>query len=207
VIDQLRSAIGRTVNEFQKYPYDFLSERDIQALLFTELRKETIGLRYQHDPEGANSRFGFPQPFSINPVKTEYYVPEGKIDVAVLSEKPEAESNVWRQPCRIAIEIKLWQPREREPEYNADVKKLQRYQANSQKPGCPFTGIAMLFVHPCMKQQIPTAISEEELGDASHERDAYPENGVALHLVTKEGHRWKPAPSAPEQGALLAQTP
>lgn len=202
VIDQLRNAIDRTVKEFRDYPYDFLSERDIQALLFTELRKETISLRYQHNAEGANSRFGFTEPFSINPVTTEYYVPEGKIDVAVLSEEPDSTSAVWRQPCRIAIEIKLWQPREREPKYIEDVKKLQRYQANPQKAGRAFTGIAILFVHPCI-QQIPTAISEEELGDA------YPENGVALHLVTKKDHWWKqvPAPSAPEQGALLAQTP
>ena len=202
MINQLRNAIERTGKEFRNYPYDFLSERDIQALLFTELRKETISLRYQHNAEGASSRFGFTESFSINPVTTEYYVPEGKIDVAVLSKDPESTSDVWRQPCRIAIEIKLWQPGCREPKYIGDVEKLQRYQGNLQKSGREFTGIAMLFVHPCIKQ-IPTAISKEELGDA------YPENGVALHLVTEEGHWWKqiPVPSAPEQGDLLAQTP
>ena len=200
LIDQLRSAIDRTVQEFRNYPYDFLSERDIQALLFNELRKETISLRYQHSAEGKNSEFGFSEPFSINPVTTEYYVPEGKIDVAVLSE-PDSASNVWRQPCRIAIEIKLWQPREREPKYFRDVEKLQRYQAHLQMAGRAFTGVAMLFVHPCI-EQIPTAISKEELGDA------YPQNGVALHLVTKEGHWWKqiPALSLPQQGASLVQT-
>jgi hypothetical protein len=189
VIDQLRNAIGRTVQEFWTYPYDFLSERDIQALLFNELRKETISLRYQHSAEGKNSEFGFSEPFSINPVTTEYYVPVGKIDVAVLCEGPDSTSNVWRQPCRIAIEIKLWQPREREPKYFRDVEKLQRYQAHLQKEERAFTGIAMLFVHPCVKR-MPTAITEEKSGDA------YPENGVALHLVTatkesKEGHWWK----------------
>jgi hypothetical protein len=184
VIDQLRNAIGRTEQEFRRYPYDFLSERDIHALLFNELRKETISLRYQHSAEGKNSEFGFSEPFSINPVTTEYYVPEGKIDVAVLCEEPDSTSNVWRQPCRIAIEIKLWQPREREPKYFRDVEKLQRYQAHLQKEERAFTGIAILFVHPCVKL-MPTAITEEKSGDA------YPENGVALHLVTQKGHWWK----------------
>lgn len=202
MIDQLRSAIDRTVQEFRTYPYDFLSERDIQALLFVELRKETISLRYPHNAEGKNSEFGFREPFDINPVTTEYYVPEGKIDVAVLSEEPDSMSSVWRQPCRIAIEIKLWQPREREPQYLRDVEKLQRYQALLKKEGRALTGIAMLFVHPCIKQ-IPAAISREKLGDA------YPEDGVSLHLVTQEGHWWNPAPapSVLEHGALLAQTP
>jgi hypothetical protein len=184
VIDQLRNAIVRTEQEFRRYPYDFLSERDIQALLFNELRKETISLRYQHSAEGKNSKFGFSEPFSINPVTTEYYVPEGKIDVAVLCEEPDSTSNVWRQPCRIAIEIKLWQPREREPKYFRDVEKLQRYQAHLQKEERAFTGIAILFVHPCVKR-MPTAITEERSGDA------YPEHGVALHLVTQKGHWWK----------------
>jgi hypothetical protein len=202
MIDQLRNAIDRTVEEFQKYPYDFLSERDIQALLFTELRKGTIDLRYQHNPGGANRQFKFTRPFSINPVTTEYYVPEGKIDVAVLSKEPDSRSNLWRQPCRIAIEIKLWQPGCPEPKYIDDVGKLQRYQAHLQKEERALTGVAMLFVHPCVKQ-MPGAMSKEDSGDA------YPENGVALHLVTEESHWWKqiPASSAPEEGALLAQTP
>lgn len=201
MIDKLKTAIDRTVDEFRNCPLDFLSERDIQAVLFTELRKATSGLRYQHNSEGANSRFGFTEPFYINPVTTEYYVPEGKIDVAVLSKEPDSESAIWRQPCRVAIEIKLWQPREREPGYLKDVEKLQRYQAHLQKAGRELTGIAMLFVHPCIKQ-IPTTVSKEELGEA------YPENGVALHMVAKEGHWWKQitVPSAPERGALLAET-
>ena len=201
MIDQLKNAIDRTVQEFHNYSYDFLSESDIQAFLFAELRKEMISFRYEHSAGGANSQFKFTESFSISPVTTEYYVPEGKIDVAVLSE-PDTTMNVWRQRCRIAIEIKLWQPREREPKYVADVNKLQRYEANLQKPGHAFTGIAMLFVHPCIKQ-IPSAISMEQVGDA------YPQNGIALHLVTQEGHGWKQilAPSAPEQGALLVQTP
>jgi hypothetical protein len=201
-IDQLKTAIKNTVTQFKRHPFDFLSERDIQALLFAELRNSTNGLRYRYDAGGANARFGFAGPFTIHPVTTEYYVSEGKLDVAVLSEKPDSATAIWRQPCRVAIEIKLWQPCEKEPKYFEDVEKLQRYQARMQKAGRTFTGIAMLFVHPCVNK-MPSAISEEWSGEA------YPENGIALHLITNAGHWWKqqsPAPSVPEQVGSFAQT-
>jgi hypothetical protein len=196
MIDQLKSAICKTVKQFQEHPLDFLSESDIQALLFVELRNATSGLRYPYDGEGKNHRFGFTDPFCIHPVTTEYHVSEGKFDIAVLSKEPDPKSAIWRQPCRVAIEIKLWQPREKEPKYRMDVDKLRRYQEHLQKdfsPGRVFTGIAMLFVHPYGTAK-PTAITEEKSGDA------YPENGIALHWVTQEGHWWKqfPGPSITE---------
>jgi hypothetical protein len=184
MIDQLKNAIESTVKQFRNDPKSFLSERDIQAVLFVELRNATRDLRYTYDAEGANHRFGFREPFSIHPVTTEYHVPVGIFDVAVLSETPDSALDIWLQPCRVGIEIKLWQPCEREPPYYKDFEKLRRYQADLQAKGRAFMGIAMLFVHPCEKRK-PTAVTEEKSGDA------YPENGVALHLVTQEGHWWK----------------
>jgi hypothetical protein len=192
MIDQLKSAICKTVKQFQEHPLDFLSESDIQALLFIELRNATSNLRYSYN--AANPRFGFPSTFPVHPVTTEYYVPpEGRFDVAVLSEKPDSEKDIWRQPCRIGIEIKLWQPCEKEPKYIMDVKKLQRYQEKMQIAGQKFTGIVLLFVHP-YKTGMPKDIIEEI------SPDAYPENGVALHLVTDKVHWWKqcPGPSITE---------
>ena len=193
MIDQLKSAICKTVKQFQEHPLDFLSESDIQAVLFVELRNATSDLRYPFDAEGKNHRFGFTDPFCIHPVTTEYHVSEGKFDIAVLSKEPDPKSDIWRQPCRVAIEIKLWQPCEREPKYIMDVKKLQRYQEKLQTAGQKFTGIAMLFVHP-YKTGVPKDIIEEI------SPDAYPENGVALHLVTDKVHWWKqcPGPSITE---------
>lgn len=192
MIGQLKNAIESTVRQFREDPKSFLSERDIQAVLFVELRKATSDLRYTYDAKGKNHQFGFTDPLRIHPVTTEYHVYKEKhdcFDIAVLSEDPDHDSDIWRQPCRFAIEIKLWQPGYGEPRYLADVKKLQDYKAYLQKTfsgGREFMGIAMLFVHPCVKLT-PTAITEEKSGDA------YPENGVALHLVTgtKEGHWWK----------------
>ena len=181
MLEKLESAIDKTVKQFQKHPFDFLSERDIQAWLFAELRLRdaTSNLLNSYDAshDVANSRFKLISPFSIHRVKTEYHVPIGIFDVAVLSDKPDSTKNIWRQPCRVGIEIKLWQPRERKPNYDADVQKLQNYQKYLQESfteGRSFTGIAMLFVHPC-PERTASPISEESSGDP------YPEDGVALH--------------------------
>lgn len=185
MIDKLEGAIKSTVEQFQNAPYDFLSERDIQAVLFAELRTATHGLRWGYDSSGANSRFGYKNTLEVHPVFTEYRSPEGIFDIAVLSEDQDPSRDIWRQPCRIAIELKLWQPCEREPAYFKDIDKLRRYQSRLQNTGRAFTGIAMLLVHPCVKKRAPTAISEERSGMA------YPADGVALHLINEPGHWWK----------------
>jgi hypothetical protein len=205
----LKSAIEKTVTQFHDYPLDFLSERDIQALLFVELRNQTPTIRYPYDADGENSRFGFPllDPpnllLRIHPVTTEYYIGNGKrdrFDVAVLSEKADSKSAIWRQPCQIAIEIKLWQPGYRDSDYLRDVEKLQSYQNYLQKNFTEersFTGIAMLFVHPCVEKLKLTknAVSKEKFGDSYTEfSDPYPENGVVLHTITHGDHWCKQFP-------------
>jgi hypothetical protein len=203
VLEKLKSAIGKTVKQFQDYPLDFLSERDIQALLFVELRNETSGLRYPYDATDVNKNFGFAKPFEIHPVTTEYYIGVGqrdRFDVAVLSNEPDSALDIWRQPCQVAIEIKLWQPGYPGSGYLRDVEKLQRYQSNTN--GRAFTGIAMLFVHPCAERRTGTLIPKENSGDP------YPKNGIALHFVTREHYRWQqqyPAPTISEQVDALAQ--
>ena len=42
---RLERAVDRTVHEFRDNPWDFLSENDIQSLLFAELRREMRELR------------------------------------------------------------------------------------------------------------------------------------------------------------------
>lgn len=189
MIELVKEAIERTVAQFREHPLDFLSECDIQAWLFAELRLKEATRDHRNTYDAANPRFGLPSTFPVHPVTTEYHIPpEGRLDVAVLSDKPETGKDIWRQPCRIGIEIKLWQPCEKEPKYLLDVEKLKRYQAELRDEGLDFTGIVLLFVHP-NKTGIPNDISEEESGNA------YPKNGVALHLIKKEGHWWKQFPA------------
>jgi hypothetical protein len=183
------------VQQFREHPADFLSENDIQAVLFTALRNEMHGVRMQYEASHEKDlRFG--KAFDINRVMTEYWLAaEGSCDLVVLCDKqgPEATA-LWRQPCRIGIEIKFWQALERhywnEPRGpQKDVMKLQRYWKQRDENRHPFTGIAMLFRHPgafpCLEMD-EIASTDQEV--------AYPENGVAIHVISKEGHLWKTAP-------------
>ena len=205
MLEKLKSAIDKTVEQFQDYPLDFLSERDIQALLFVELRNQTPTIRYPYDADGENHRFGFSNlgpdlPLCIHPVTTEYYIGNGKqdrFDVAVLSKEPDTTQAIWRQPCQVAIEIKLWQPGYRDSDYLRDVEKLKLYQSRMRDKERSFTGIAMLFVHPCVEKLKPTkhAVSKDKFGDSYSEfSDPYPENGVVLHTVTHGDHWCKQFP-------------
>jgi hypothetical protein len=185
LIDQLRTAVEETVREFQKYHADFLSENDIQSLLFAELRHGLSNLRY--DIGHIEHRFN--QIHAINPVKTEYQLnPIGlgpRVDIAVLSEVQNPNYNLWRQPCRIAIEIKLWQPGGPYLDPWDDVKKLKSYQQARNSLGLPFTGIAVLFVHPVAerwRKGMPNAIVPSP---------GFPSDGIALHLVTVTPLDWK----------------
>lgn len=183
MINQLKDAIEITVKHFQEDPISFLSERDIQSVLFVELRKTMSNLKYEYPAAGKNSRFGCDKQFYIRPITTEYYVyseKNARFDIAVLSDRNEPNSDLWRQPCRIAIEIKLWQPGYGRPGYSSDVDKLLRYKHYFGKP--QFTGIAMVFVHPWVEKKKIKAICDDNL------EVTYPENGVALHLVTEERH-------------------
>ena len=191
MLEKLKSSIDKTVEQFQEHTLDFLSERDIQAWLFVELRNATGNLHYPYDATDVNKKFGFAKPFEIHPVTTEYYIGVGKrdrFDVAVLSNEPDSELDIWRQPCQVAIEIKLWQPGYRDSGYLRDVKKLQQYQLCMNTKGRAFTGIAMLFVHPCVEKLTKSVIPVESSGDD------YPVNGVSLHRVTQGAHCWEQFP-------------
>jgi hypothetical protein len=192
----LQSAICRTVQQFQKHPADFLSERDIQAVLLTELRNEMhdSNLRMKYETSRKKDR-RFGKFLDISRVMTEYRLAaEGPCDIAILCCEQDQEAALWGQPCRIGIEIKFWQALEyynwsepRGPQ--KDVKKLQRYWKQRDENRHPFTGIAMLFRHP-------GAFTCQEMDEiaSTDQETAYPENGVAIHVISKEGHWWNTAP-------------
>ena len=186
----LKNAICQTVKQFQARPADFLSENDIQAALFTELRNEMCHLRMRYEAScDKDKRLG--ESLEISRVFTEYQLAsEGHCDIAILgAEQDPGAPNIWAQPCRIGIEIKFWQAGERhywnEPRGpQKDVDKLQRYWQKRNEKGQHFTGIAMLFRHPgafpCPKMDETPSTDIEA---------AYPEDGVAIHLVSKESPR------------------
>lgn len=202
----LESAVGKTVREFRDRPWDFLSENDIQAVLFTELRSEMRDLRMRYEAS-CNKDKCLGGTLDVSRVFTEYQLAsEGDCDLAILCcEQDRGALNIWAQPCRIGIEIKFWQARERhywnEPRGpQQDVEKLQRYWRQRDEKGQSFTGIAMLFLHP---GAFPCQWGDETAG--TDPEAAYPETGVAIHVVGKD-HRWSKAPAA-ELNAVALPTP
>jgi hypothetical protein len=194
LIDQLRNAVRKTVREFQEYPADFLSENDIQSLLFAELRREMCDLRY--DFSGVEHRFS--QIHTINPVKTEYQLnPNGfgpRVDIAVLSELQNLDYNLWRQPCRIAIEIKLWQPGGPYGDPWDDIEKLKIFYRQARDRKGSFSGIAMLFVHPFAKKWLsgmPDIVQHLEKTAGVGRGPDFPTDGIVLHVVTVNPSDWK----------------
>lgn len=153
---QLEQAVSETVSEFRAHPVDFLYESDIQSLLFAKLRHEMREVRYKSEAKDVERLFKSVP--SINPVKTEYSPNLGesraRFDVAVLSERQDPALKVWNQFCRIAIELKLWQPDGTGALPKDDVEKLRSYRQACNDNGRPFTGIAMVFVHPGAEQRI-----------------------------------------------------
>ena len=204
----LQSAIGKTVKQFQEHPADFLSERDIQAVLFTEMRNEMrdSDLRMKYETSCKKDRF-FGKPLDISRVMTEYRLAaEGPCDIAILCCEQDPEAALWGQPCRIGIEIKFWQALEyhnwtepRGPQ--KDVEKLQRYRKRRDEKGHPFTVIVMLFRHP-------GAFACHDVGEfASTDYEAaFPENGVAIHVISNEGHRWSIAPDSRPMAVIAPTT-
>jgi hypothetical protein len=189
----LKNAICETVKQFQEHPADFLSENDIQAVLFTELRNEMREIRMEYRAS-CDKDLCFGDSLNISRVMTEYRLAaEGPCDIAVLCCEQDPEAAIWRQPCRIGIEIKFWQALERhnwkEPRGpQQDVDKLQRYWKKRNEKEEHFTGISMLFRHP-------DAMEVDEIAGTDPEA-AYPQNGVAIHVVSKEGYWWNEVPAS-----------
>lgn len=192
ILSAVKKAIEATVNEFHKTPFDFLSERDIQARLYMALRNETKGFSITYDGNKEPPRFNFHGPFDVHPVTIEYFYKciNARFDVAVLSSVPDESQSVFRQPCRVGIEIKLWQPGELYPKDRKDVEKLQEYHTYLQgkKVERKFMGIVIVFVHPNIKEERVQKYLPTQQGSSSA---AYPEDGIALHWVTKDAHWWE----------------
>jgi hypothetical protein len=118
--DALHRGIAGLVERYQKNPFDFLYERDLQGMLFALLVKEfegkSVSMRGGYWP---SSDYGEGDTVSTVPVKCEYH----NFDIAIIdpdsvehfSNKTDWESRgwkndrFWRQPVCAAVELKYCQ--------------------------------------------------------------------------------------------------
>ena len=186
LIYQLKRAVGDTVSEFMEHPVDFLYESDIQSLLFTKLRHEMREIRYKSEAKDVELLFKSVR--SINPVKTEYPLISsglnGRFDVAVLSEKHDPAFRIWKQFCRVGIELKLWQSDGTGVSRFDDFEKLQSYRRVCNDNGQPFTGIAMIFVHPGAEQWI------KDVSGGVESKVSFPCDDVVFQVVDSSIEQW-----------------
>jgi hypothetical protein len=186
LIHQLKQAISETVSEFMANPVDFLYESDIQSLLFVKLRQEMREIRYKSEAKEVELLFKSVR--SINPVKTEYpLIPSGlngRFDVAVLSEKHDPAFRIWKQFCRIGIELKLWQSDGTGVSRFDDFERLQSYRRVCNDNRRRFTGIAMIFVHPGAEQWI------KDVSGGVESEVSFPCDDVVFQVVDSSFPRW-----------------
>jgi|GEM_PF-6376398 len=186
--------ISESLAEFQGAPFDFLCERDLQAVVFWSCRRAFTGKRIRMQGGYHNAAaYGGLSWIETVPVKCEY--PNSRLfDVALIDATcleaydPEIwrqrnwkNDRFWDQRVRAAIEIKYIQlgdsMRTKAQGFDADVSKLMAYAHTSLD--VPFLGIALLFVQSdaldCSKFCVGTPLSS---------RSVEPEVGIYRYIVT-----------------------
>lgn len=194
-IQVLHGSIDRAVERFQRNPFDFLFEADLQGLLFgfllDDCKDETIEIAGGYHPADPYTEPG--SRIRTVSVKCEY--PNShKFDIAILDSQAVEhfdrarcqEHNwkndfFWRQPVRAAVEVKYYQlgdsRSDRVAEVAQDVEKLRRYHEDHKDRA--FLGISLLFVQSGKLISAP-------FRDGSPIADD-PSEGIAKYVVTPTG--------------------
>lgn len=187
--------ISSAILRFQKNPFDFLYERDLQGLLFSSLLDafsgHVIEMNGGYHSVGA---YGDVCTIQTVPIKCEYPGNE-KFDVALLDHealrvfdhriaREEGWKNdvFWNQPVRAAVEIKYCQLndnlRHRRDGVNSDIEKLRKYSQSRERP---FLGISILFIQPA-NINLSTFIDGNEMNDD-------PIEGITKYIVSQKEYR------------------
>lgn len=191
IIENFYKAIDLLVFEYQKNPFNFLYEKDLQSLLFSNLYSLLSGDSIEIN--GGYFSANYPGPIlkiKTNPVKSEYPVTK-RFDVAILdpnnvkhfnqkeaSEKGWKSDPFWDQPVRAAAEIKYYQLGQslvqKVKGVELDRAKLRKYFAQFSH----FLGILIVFLQSESLKRDPFC------GDQIVSVDEYPEVGLLQYVVT-----------------------
>ena len=190
------------VRQFQRNPFDFLYERDLQAMLFASVFRQLEAYPVTmyggvHPP----AAYGGQTFIKTNPVKCEY--PNFALfDVALIDEssvehydstnwKREGWQNdrFWNQRIRAAIELKYLQlgdiPTDKAAKFEQDLRKLASYR--DRNGDRPFLGIAVVFVQSAY---LDSKVFFVDQPLAASER---PETGIFRYVVTPTSDQWQSA--------------
>jgi len=155
--DIAEEELKRFIKKYQKNPFDFLTEYDLQSYLYTKIfdHFEQEQIEIEIITTGINEPIkNFKKDgdlkIKVNPVKTEY--PAGyRFDIAIIDKdnlEPKSYA-YWHQKLKVAIEIKYHRcsfsriPAEVK-KFKLDIVKLKEYQR--QEDPSNFKGLSILFI-------------------------------------------------------------
>ena len=103
LIDKVRKLVNQFIKEYQKNPFHYLYEADIQHHLFMMLRENiNDGYIFENKKYKAHSNH---KEFDISLINSEYL---RKIDIVCLDPKKIDENkDLWKQPVLVGIELKF----------------------------------------------------------------------------------------------------
>jgi hypothetical protein len=194
-INILHQGIRELIHRFQRHPFDFLYEADLQAILFAllvnQFEDERITMNGGY-PGNAGAYNGF---IRTVPVKCEYPGSQ-RFDISIID--PGAirhfdsktaldlgwkNDPFWEQGVRAAVEIKYCQlgdkERRRCAEVECDVEKLRDYL--SVRGDRPFLGITLVFIQSAGFKASSFCVGSEIFED--------PRDGIARYIVTPDWYR------------------
>ena len=187
----LHRSIAELVKRFQSNPFDFLYERDLQAMLFS-LMVDGFGPVKIAMKGGywKSDHYGEGDTIRTVPVRCEY--PSGYVfDLAIIDPQMIRSYDLtqwqaaglkndafWNQPVMAAVELKYCQLGDRvnlkKAECSVDIEKLKRYQ--EERGERPFCGISLLFI-----QSESMAFKFQ---DGAKARDEHLASGLTQYVVT-----------------------
>ena len=190
-VQVLHRSIARAIQRFQRNPFDFLYEIDLQALLFSLLLDDFEGESIVMRGGYHNTRaYGGTDSIRTSPAKCEYPTSRA-FDVAIIDsdavehfdqarwqERRWANDRFWDQRVRAAVELKYYQLGEgrgyRLAGVERDVDKLRRYLEEERSRR--FLGISLLFIQSAALDPSPFYVGNEIRDD--------PSEGIVRCVVT-----------------------
>ena len=155
--DIVRKEIQIFVKKYQKNPFNFLTEYDLQGYLFSKIFDsfENKGIQVEIETTGKNEpikrwKKNESLTISTNPTRTEYPA-RYLFDIAVIDNNDLVKkvSAYWHQKLKIGIEIKYHRCSANSifskiKKFKLDIKKLEKYQLECNPKD--FRGLSILFI-------------------------------------------------------------